>query len=809
MSLTHDVRHARRLARKSPLFTFAVVATLALCIGANATMFSLVDSVLLQAVPYPEPERLVEVAVVASDSGADMKSFGHDGRTWEELRSRLRLTRLAALSGLVTTANFAYGSNVGTVQVQRVSAGFFAVLGVEPWMGREFTEEEDRPGGPATAVVSHGFWKRVLGETPDAVGSSLLLRGEPHTIVGVLPGGFRASAKPEIWTPLRPSREGEGAGTNYQILGRIREDTSLAQAAAEIEVAGDEILASFRLRTGRGARFALASLREGLTHDFRGALFLSWGAVGAVLLIGSVNLASLLLSRGAARAREIAVRIALGGRPGAIARQLLTETLLLALAGGVAGLFVARLALAGLATAFAQVFPLFGEVTLDLRAVLATALLSVLAALGFGALPAVQAWKLGVRSSLAGGRTVTGGAGGREMPLLMIGQVAAAVPLLVAATLFGRSFLHLWEMEPGFDGTGVVAAKVSLDDARYESADDVNRLFREALENLSESSGIESAAVSLTAPYERWLNIGFEKAGGEDEVRTTALDYVTPDYFRVLGLRLLRGRTFTDSDGADGARVIVVSRAFADRHFRNEEPLGSVLRLAGAEWVIVGVVEDVPQRPSFETAAPLTAEVPSAYVPIAQMDGELLRLVHAWFSPTLLVKTNLPGPRAPTSIQEAIAKVDPLLPLSAVVTFTGLKSEALVLQRLLSVWFAAYAALAATLVAVGLYALAASLVSSRERELCIRTALGATIARTLSLALSPGLRAAGLGLTLGIALSLAASRLMQRHLWGVAAADPWTLAGVALAGIAVAAAASLVPALRVAGLDPARKLREE
>jgi predicted permease len=807
MTPAQEIRFAARSARKAPVFTLTVLATLALVIGVNTAIFTVVDGALLRALPYPSPERLVEVATVIETPRGRTTRTGQDGRVWEGLRENVRSLDLGVWSTGATRVNFVHDANVRLVQLQRVGSGFFRVLGVAPAIGREFTFEEDGPSGASVVVLSHGLWRSVFQEDPDAIGRAVFLRGEPHTVVGVMPPGFRSTAPADLWTPLRASTFGEGAGTNYAILGRVHEGVRTEKAAAEIVAMSDALFRDLPLPPDVRARLGLIPLQEGLGMGLRTPLLTLCGGVLAVLFIGCVNVATMFLARGAARTREIGTRLALGALPRSILRELWIESMTYALAGGILGFVVAQAVLASVRRIGEASFPFLAEVSLDLRVVCATAVLSLLACLLFGVVPALRAGRVDLRVSIGGGQRIAGASTSRPLQWLVLGQLALVVPLLIAATLLGRSFAHLWRLSPGFDPSNLVAASVSLNDARYQSAIAVDRVARRGVAELSAIPGVEAAAMALAVPYEPWLNMPFGIEGADDEPRVTSLNYVTPDYFRALLVPVSRGRAFTDSDDREAPRVVVVTESFVNRYLRDRAALGTRIRLAEETWEVVGVVRDVQQQPRWGTAAPLSERLPTAYLPLAQTGDSFLRLVHTWFSPSFVVRTASPDMVA--ALEETTKRLDPLLPIAGFRSLAEIKVGSLALERFLAALVAAFAALATVLAGVGIYGLVATTVEQRRRELSIRMALGSTALEALENAMRPAVRLALIGVASGLGLALVSSRFMRSLVWGVASTDAATFAGVALGAIVLAAAASSIPASRVLRMDPASALREE
>ncbi|MGH9335641.1 MAG: ABC transporter permease, partial [Vicinamibacteria bacterium] len=437
MTLGQEVRFGFRSARKAPVFTSTVLATLALVIGVNTAIFSVVDAALLRGLPYLSPDHLVQVATHIETQRARITRTGQEGRVWSRLSENLRSLDLAVWSSRANEINFVQGANARLVGVQRVGSGFFRVLGVAPAIGREFTPDEDRPGGAPVVVLGYALWRAAFEEDREAIGRTILLRGEPHTVVGVMPQGFRSTVAADVWTPLRAAITGEGAGSNYEILGRLRESIRMEKAASEVATVGVSLLRDHSFPPGVRAELGLIPLQEGLGMGVRTPLLTLWAGALAVLLIGSVNIAAMFLARGAARTREIAARLALGALPRAILRELWVESLLYAFTGGTLGFLVAGGVLASLRTLGERSFPFLAEVSLDLRVALATAFLSLFACVFFGVAPALGAARVDVRAAMGGGHRVASGSTRRPLRALVLGQVALVVPLLIAGSLLG------------------------------------------------------------------------------------------------------------------------------------------------------------------------------------------------------------------------------------------------------------------------------------------------------------------------------------------------------------------------------------
>lgn len=818
--LGRDFRHALHVLRRAPAFTATALVTLALVIGANTAVFTLTDEILIEPLPYPEPGNLAYVEVAVRTSQGNFTIRSHDGTTWERLRDDAVAVDVAVTVG-VSAANLSTGNVVSVVEQERVSAGFFGVLGAAPLIGREFSGDEDRPGGPPVAVLSYDLWQRVFDGDRAAVGRTLLLRGEAYDVVGVMPQGFRSiSGDVDVWTPVRPSPTGEGSGTNYDIVARVRPGRPLAEATAALPALDDDY---FRRVFGTDAaavepvgRFALAPLQRVVTANTERPLLMLVAAAMGVLLIACVNLATLLLSRAGSRRREIATRIALGSGRGAVVRQLFMESVVLAVAGGALGVVVGQLCLDALIAIGASTYDAWAGVTLDLRALAATAGLALATSVLFGLFPAVEASRLDVSAALSGsaGRSIAGGARDGVRRVLVGGQIALCVVLLVVCGLLMRTFVNLATLEPGFDPNDITTASVSLLDARYATADRMNALFDESLRRLSGTPGVESAAVSLSLPYQRLLNLNFAFADEAEPTgpRIANVMYATTGFFETLRIPVVAGRAFAETDTASTPPVVVVNADFVDMIARGENPIGHRIRIGGVEREIVGVAGNVKiAGAGFELdgmlEGPLTS-APLVYLPAAQITDGFMGL-HVWYSPTWTARAR-DARLAEAALREAIGGADPLLPIASIRSMSEIRADATAEQRLLMWLVGVLAAAALLLAAVGLYGLVAHAVGERRRELGVRMALGATASRTArSIALS-GVATATIGAAVGLGLAWVAARVLASRsmFWGVDAEDPATFAAVALFLLVVAAVASLVPALGILKLEPARALRE-
>jgi predicted permease len=810
--LWRDVRYAARVLRRTPAFTMTAMTTLALVVGVNTAVYSLADALLIRALPYPEPDRLAMLEYRQHSSRGEYVARWMDGAMWEAVRDAAPSLDAAVMGTGGNGANLFVGEAAEFVRQQRVSAGFFRVLGVPPARGRAFSADEDRQGGPLVTVLSHRLWQRTFSSDPDIVGRPILLRGEPYIVIGVMPPDFVSTMDVDAWTPLRPAATGEGGGTNYQIIARLKPGATWPQARGELMAAN---AAAFRLLgqpQGITRELGLTPMQDALVDGVREPIvMLSW-AVGAVLLIACVNLTALLLARGGTRSKEIATRMALGSGRAAVIRQLMVEAGVLAIAGGLAGILVAYLALQGLQLIGGDTFEAWRRATIDGRVLAVTLGLSMLTALVFGLVPALQAGRTNVQHALieGGSRHVAGRARPWPRRLLVVTEVALSVVLLVTAGLLVRTFLNLQALEPGFNPRGLVTASVSLQDARYRDAVAINRLFDDSLRRLRSSPGIAAAAVSLELPYDRMLNSGFRfMDDAAADARTANVSYITPGFLTALELPLRRGRDIQDTDAAGSTPVVLVNETFERVYSKSRSVLGRRIRVGGVEREIVGVTGDVQQRASFSVdgvaPGPLVS-LPIVFQPAAQTTDGQFRSAHTWFAPAWTVRARDPGAAVP-ALRQAIAAVDPRLPLSSSRTMTSVMAAAMAPQRLLMTIVAVLAGAAVFLAAIGIHGLIAHAVAERRREFGIRIALGATAGQTVRRVALGGLAMAAAGALAGALLSIPATRLVQSFLWGVEPSDPRTYGVVAAGVLLVAAAASLIPALTLFRLDPAQTLR--
>jgi macrolide transport system ATP-binding/permease protein len=805
-NLTWDLRFAVRQLKRSSGFTVTVIVTLALAIGANTAIFSLVNALMIKSLPYAHPDRLGTIYLRMTGSHSSDERAAIDDERWELLRDNAA-SLISAVSGSTSGVNLQAGSNVRYVSNGRVSAHYFDVLALQPVIGRNFSVDEDRPHGPKVAILSYGLWRNLFGSDPGVLGHVILLRSEPYAVIGVLPQDTTTPLNADVYTPLQPSREGEGGGSNFDVIARLKNGATWQQANTEIGRAWALVSQGMEKAVpGAHVTYYTVPLQKGETDTLRPQTLTLMLAAGFILLIACANLAGLTLVRVLRRASEVATRLALGASAWQIQKQFWIESLLLAVVGGAVGISIGFVALRGLLLMLPNHFLPIASVPLDLRVLAFSALVSLLTSVLFGMLPAFTARKLDLRRSMAG-RAVAGVGSVRLRQALIAGEVSLAVVLLAASGLLIRSLVHLENLPPGFNPNGLLVAKASLDDARYYDPAVFRKLLDESTAAMRQIPGVQSAAVGLSLPYERALNDGVTLSDGKEAGLQDGTDvvYVTPGYFETLQMPLLAGRVFTDADGPAAQSVAVVNQAFARKFYGGSSPVG---RYINKNTLIIGEVADVSVSSGLYEGAPLMSEQ-TMYIPAAQVEKQYLSLVHVWFQPDWIVRTAGPVEGLPAAMQRALSTTDPNLPTSGFYSMRDLLARTLTTQRIEVALLGAMAALALLLSTIGIFALVANMVAQRTREIGIRMALGSTVGQAMIQIGRSGASASVLGVLVGLALSAAALRVMRSMLYGVGVYDGPTLASVVVILVFATLLATVVPTLKIASIDPARTLREE
>jgi predicted permease len=807
-ALAQNLKFAARQLWRSPGFTVTVVLTLALSIGANTAIFSIVNALMLKSLPYPNPERMGTIYTRVTGTHASDERHHENGEQWELLRDNVPSLISAVSSGRTSGINLQAGTQVRYLQAGRISEHYLDVLGVHPVVGRNFLDVEDRNHGPKAVILSYSLWRNTFGANPNILGQAILLKGEPHTVIGVLPEGATTPLNADLYTSLQASREGEGSGTNFDAITRLRDGATWQEANAEINRTWSHRSVRYELEGNPGAQVTYYSvpLQKGQTATLRPQALTLMLAAGFILLIACANLAGLTLVRMLRRTSEVATRLALGASRWQIQSQFWIENLLLALVGGVAGIGMGFLALRGLLLLLPEHFLPIAHVPLDSRVMAFTLLVSLLTSILFGMLPALVTRKVDLRSSMSGHAAV--GVGSQRLrQTLIVGEVALTVVLLATSGLLIRTLIHLETLPPGFNPNGVMTAKASLDDARFHDPAAFRKLLDESTAAMRQIPGVQQAAVGLSLPYERSLLNEVTLSDGKEAGRQDMADevYITPGYFEALQIPVLRGRSFTDADGPDSQHVAIVNQTFARKFFHGENPIGHYL---DKSTMIVGMMEDVAVAPGVDATAPISGEE-AMYIPAAQADPKLIALVHVWFQPSWIVRTAGPVEGLTAQMQHALANVDSNLPFSGFYSMRDLLAKTLATQRIEVALLGVMAALALLLSAVGIFALVANIVAQKTREIGIRIALGSSIRQAMVHIGAPGVRASALGLILGLMLCAGTLRALQGVLYGVGVYDLPTILTVVLVLASVTLIATTVPTLRIAAIDPAKTLRDE
>jgi predicted permease len=803
LNFSQDLRYGVRMLLKNRGFTLVAILTLALGIGANTAIFSVVNAVVLRPLPYPNAERLVRCdwQLEKGDIGAvTALVFAY----WKEHTRAFEAA--AGYAGINSGFNLAGGAEARRVRGLQVSEGFFRVLGVGPVIGRGFLPEEDRPQGPQVAIISDSLWRSYFGGDPTLVGKEMILNGRRHTIIGILPSSFQFESPIEVLLPLQARADVRDDGQNTVMIARLK--TGITREQAQMEVS--QLLPEFRrefprhLREGeRGMR--LDAYHQTVVGSTSQTLWLLFGAVGFVLLIACANVANLLLARATARKGEIAIRLALGASRWRITRQLLTESWLLAISGSLLGLLVALWSVPALLALAPPGLPRLEEVNLDYQAVLFAVGASLLTSLLFGIAPALRAARLDVNEAVksSSGRSSAGRLDSRVRGLLVVSEIALSLVLLVGAALLIKSFLKLRAVEIGFDPHQVTTAQASLTSEKYQTTAQVWAFEQQVLQRISSLPGVIAAATSSNVPLERGLRMGvrFETPSGS-VVQTVQIRAISPQYFRALGIPVSRGREFSEADHQASAPVVIINETLARRHWPDRHPIGEQITRQGQQQQIVGVARDIKE-------IGLDKEVePTVYLPVSQVSDGLMRMMNGWFLTSWIVRTSGPIDLADV-LRQAVKEADPQMPLANVRPLTQIISASYASRQFMLLVMGIFGSLALLLTAVGIYGVLSYQVSQRTNEIGIRMALGAEPRDVLKLVVGQGMRLALAGVAIGLIASYGLTRLIANLLFDVSPTDPATFTVIALLLATVAFAACYLPARRAAKVEPIVALRYE
>ena len=807
--LIQDLRFALRQMAKRPGFTAVVVLTMALGIGANAAIFSVLDTVLLRPLPYSHPEQLIKVW--SRFTGIGMPNDQNwvsapEFRDFQQLNHSF--TDLAAMGS--SSVNLGVKGSPQRVVGASVSPSLFGMLGAQPLIGRTFLAEEGQPGRDHEVVLSYGLWKRVFAANPNIVGSTVDIDGVPMAVVGVMPARFAYPDETEIWGPLAFSpddlSENSRGGHGLEVLGRLKPGLSLTQVQSDMDRVGKTMIEQHRSYPYEkyGFGIILHPLLEETVGDVKTSLLVLMAAVGLVLLIACANVANLLLARATERQREIETRMALGASGWRLARQLLTESVTLAFAGGLVGLAITPWVLQGLVALAAKSLPRAVHTAIDARALALTAAVSLATGILFGLAPALQAGRKGSFEGLKSGRSTEGRRPRRLRATLVISETALSLLLVAAAGLLLRSFARILKVDPGFRPDGVLTLRVALPDAIYGKPEQVRGFYQELLDRVQRLPGVQSAGAVSGLPLSGQggsgtTTIDSQSVPLEDTTPEADQRVATPDYFKAMGISLVRGRLFEARDSDTAPPVAIVDESLAQTFWPNQDPIGKRLhsggRNANTPWVtVVGEVRHVRNR-TLEARSRVEVYWPENQRP----SGAMTLAVLASGNPMSLVPT----------IQREVSAIDPDLPVYRVRTMTEVMGDSLQRRRLALILLAVFAGLALLLASVGIYGVTSYGIAQSRVEIGLRMALGADRGQVLRMMIRRGMTTIAVGLGLGLVLALSLTRLMSGLLFAVRASDPLALGGAALLLTAAAFFAILIPARRATQVNPIVALRYE
>jgi putative ABC transport system permease protein len=807
-----DLRYGVRMLLKNPGFTLIAVLTLALGIGANTAIFSVVNGVLLRPLPYYEPERLVMVwadrPILQAQVGlpdfpvtvADFVDWRNQNQVFENMAA------MVAFRG-----NLTGGGEPESVVTLRASAGLFPLLGARLAVGRAFLPEEDRAGADRVVVISHGLWKQRYGADPKLIGQKIILDNEAYTVIGVTAPDFQfprrgevpytylsGATKPDLYLPIAftPEIMNNRRGNMLMVVARLKTDVSVQQASADMNSIARRLTELYpQTNTDKGAR--IAPLQQQAVGKARTALLVLLGAVGFVLLIACANVANLLLARAAGRQKEMAIRAALGAGRWRVVRQMLTESLLLAISGGAAGLLLAWQGVELLLAIAPDNLPRAYDIRLDIRVAGFTLLVSLLTGIVFGLLPALQASKINLGETLKeGGRDAAGLLQRRMRGFLVVSEVALAFVLLIGAGLLIRSFARLTEVDPGLDPRSVLAMHMLLP-AKYSGGLSAN-FFQQTLERVRALPGVEAAATVSPLPLSGLYGSAAFRIEGRpsptEETFNAGMRIISPDFFKTFRVPLVNGRLIAESDGAKAPPVVVVNESLARNYFVNEDPLGKRIIFSGGTRAIVGVVRDVKHSALDEEAK---AEF---YLPMAQVPTRYM---------SLAVRVSGDPMQTIGAVRGQVWAGDKDLPIFSIETMERLMAKSVAPRRFNLLLLGVFALVGMTLAGVGLYGVMSYTVTHRTREIGVRMAMGAQTGNVLRLVIGEGMKLALIGALLGLGGALALTRLLKALLFGVSATDPLTFIVIAAALSIVSLLACWIPARRATKVDPMVALRCE
>ncbi len=815
-NLVQDLRFGLRLHAKAPALAAIAIATLALGIGANTALFSVVNAVLINPLPYKQPNQLM--ALYSSD-----KDFHHSSISYPNFQDWRRDNQVFSDIAAFRSDIFMMTGRgrPDRVKVEMVSASFFPVLGIQPILGRQFTAKEDRVGGAPVVMIGEGFWKRKFGGERDIIGKTATLNDKVYTIVGVIPARFRYQSGNfhshcDAYVPIgqwdAPLFRNRGTGMGMDAVGRLKPGVTLAEAKANMDAIAAHLAEQYP-NTNKDTGIAVIPLKENVTGNIRPFLLMLLAAVGFVLLIACVNVANLLLARSTGRTREFAIRVALGASQGRVIQQLLTESVLLSLIGGALGLGVAAWGTKAALGVLPEALPRASDVQLDGHVLLFTLAASILSGILFGLAPALKTTKTDLHETLKEGGRGGSGRRHRTQRIFVAVEMALAVVLLAGAGLMIRSLVKLWSVNPGFDPHHVLTFGVGSGQPLGGTPDEVRAAFRQIRQQLASVPGVESASLSIgSTPMSGDSELPFWKTDepkptSQSAMKVSLFYAVQPDYFRVMKIPLIRGRLLTEQDNHRSAPVVVIDQQFARLYFGGQDPIGQRINLdlLNTSPEIVGVVGHLKQWGlASDSRSPIQAQM---YFPISQTPDQFMPLLERGVG--ALVRTRGAPDAEVAPIRDHLAQFNSQLVMFDAETMNGIIADSLASRRFAMILLAVFAGLALVLACVGIYGVVSYLVGQRAHEISIRMALGAQRQDVLRMVLGEGAKMALAGVGIGLAVALALTHLMSKMLFGVSAHDPLTFLGVSAVLVLVALAACYRPAWRATRVDPATALRYE